>query len=98
MCIMLLTATGCTQRNTSVYDADRIAKKTMEICDTGADGDLSEADLKKCPGLLIGLAEIDGDHDGKLTEDELQEALSSMMPQDDAYVDCKFIVTYHGRQ
>ncbi len=78
-----------------VPDADA-ANKAMELYDTNHDGFLDSSELEKVPGLKAALAEIDANHDGKISKQEIADRIRSWADSRAGRVPMRFRVTHNG--
>ena len=53
------------------------AKRAMELYDANGDGFLEGAELDKAPGLKAALKQVDANHDGKITAEEIHARIAA---------------------
>lgn len=101
-CIMLsVIAVGCSGGPERVkpprIDIETAASQAMEFYDTNDDGKLSQEELAKCPGVLIGLNKYDANKDKLIDEDEFRTRLSDLLRHKTGATQLACIVTYQGK-
>jgi hypothetical protein len=73
----ILAAAGCSNRpgrvTTPKINARAAGQAAMKEYDRDGDGVLVEAELKQCPALLRKRAEIDLDHDDRISAEEVEQ-------------------------
>jgi hypothetical protein len=57
--------------------APNAAQKALELYDSDGDGFLEGAELDKVPGLKAALAQVDANHDGKISAQEIDARIAS---------------------
>lgn len=55
------------------------AAKAIELYDKDGDGQLSEAELEACPGILSAVGSYDTNSDGQVSEEEIEAHLQSIL-------------------
>jgi hypothetical protein len=75
-----LAAAGCSREEPPVQPlgiAADAAKRAMELYDANQDGYLEGAELDKVPGLKAALPQVDSNHDGKISAEEIEARIAS---------------------
>ena len=80
--ILLFSIFGCSRGPKPIrppkVDVEAAAAAAINAYDTSSDGQLDEAELVECPGLLEGIAHYDQDQNGSITADEISQRLSKL--------------------
>lgn len=81
--LLIMVLTGCTSRPGRVasprFDATKAGESALELYDSDADGQLSKAELQKCPPLLSKLRQIDDNGDGRLSAAEIKQRVEAWL-------------------
>ncbi len=79
--LVILASAGCGNRGPAPLLPQAIAtdaaQKAMALCDANHDGFLDEKELERVPGLAAARHEVDTNHDGKISADEIAARIAS---------------------
>lgn len=78
-------------------DPQRAASQAMEMYDVDHDGKLNEAELAKCPGVLISLPKYDTNHDKMVDAEEFANRLTELLRNRTGATQLGCNITYDGR-
>ena len=74
-------AAGCSSGQARVtappIKASRAASEAVRLCDRDRDGAVSPAEATASPGLAVVFEQVDADHDGKLSAEEIAARIAS---------------------
>jgi hypothetical protein len=99
--LLLLSTFGCS-RSPGRFEAPSVdpsaaAAQAIELYDSSGDGALDDAELKKCPGLLLKKANYDQDANGSLSQEEIEGEISELFGHGTGGTQLRCFVTYQGR-
>ena len=69
----------------------------MELYDTNHDGFLDAKELEKAPGLKAALKEVDADHDGKISQQEIADRIKYWADSRAGRIPMTCLVTRNGK-
>jgi hypothetical protein len=69
----------------------------MQLYDANHDGFLDAKELEKVPGLKAAMTQVDTNHDGKITEQEIAERIKSWADSRAGRVPVRLTVTHGGK-
>ena len=72
-------------------------RRAMEMYDANKDGSLDAKELEKVPGLKAALKQVDTNHDGKISEQEIAERIKSWADSQVGRMPVMCRVTHNGR-
>jgi hypothetical protein len=96
----LLAAAGCLDGSSVKppnVDPQAAATYAMERYDANGDGALEHSELSSCPALAAARANFDIDQDGRVSKDELTDALTQIYGVETSLTTLSCTVTFSGR-
>ncbi len=92
---------GCSNRPASIdvpdVDPDSVAKAAIDAWDSSGDGQLSQEEAAKCPGLLHAFKRYDKDNDKLVSADEIATRIGQLFGADIGMFTLGCTVTLDGR-
>lgn len=92
---------GCNVSSSNIsgpkWDSPSSAASAFSTYDANGDHNLSQEELKKCPGLLAAVKSLDKNGDGLLSEDELRNGLLELQDSAAALVKVTCVVMRGGQ-
>ncbi len=73
------------------------AQKAMEMYDANKDGFLDDEELQKAPGLAAAKKEVDADHDGKISAEEIAARIDSWRKSKVGRIVLTCLITHNGQ-
>ncbi len=99
--LALVCLSGCGKPESPAVVADQpdasAPSKAMEMYDTNKDGFLDEKELEQVPGLKAALKQVDTDHDGKVSQQEIASRIKSWAEAQIARMPVHCKVTHNGK-
>lgn len=96
--LALSSCAGCSRPEAVVppYAPEASAEQAVALYDANKDGKLDAQELRKCPALADGLADIDKNGDKRIDRDELTASLRALVENGGALFDVPAVVLRGG--
>lgn len=99
--VVTIAVTGCSGKPkpppSSGVDPQAAGAKAVADLDADKDGKLSDAELKKCPGLHSAVKRLDKDGDGQLSAEEIAGRVQSWLNSGTIVIEAAVQITLDGR-
>lgn len=99
--VVTIALAGCSGKPkpppSSGVDAQAAGAKAVADLDADKDGKLSDAELKKCPGLQSAVKRLDKDGDGQLSAEEIAGRVQSWLNSGTIVIEAAVQITLDGR-
>ncbi|MGA2031829.1 MAG: EF-hand domain-containing protein [Thermoguttaceae bacterium] len=99
--IVFCASFGCSAKSRSRAYPPAIdpnaAQKAMELYDSDKDGFLDKAELEKVPGLKAAIEQVDTNHDGKISADEISARIESWKASRTARMPIRCVILHKGQ-
>jgi hypothetical protein len=99
--VLIVLVGGCSSGSQRVaapkVDAHMAANAAMELYDANHDGQLSQEELAKCPGVLISIERYDTNHDKMVDLEEFTQHLTDLLRHGTGATQLACNITYDGK-